>query len=157
MVIIILQFVQIYAIHYYRLYNDSIIKIPSYCMRRVRSKTNYEYDVRMCTVDDNWSVLRRNYRCSRQIWRQLVSSRRRPVQKGFFRFITQLLPGTGPICSSFCSHGNILLKCNYGCPFLALNCFRNAFLNAQNGTFLKQRATMLQTRPFSILRLNVRS
>ena len=49
------------------------------------------------------------YDCSRRIWRQLVSSRRRHVQKGFCRFITQLLLGTGSIYSSICSPGNILL------------------------------------------------
>ena len=52
--------------------------------------------------------------CLRHIWRQLVSSRRRPVQKNFCRFITQLLLGTGPIYSRICSPWNILIELNYG-------------------------------------------
>ncbi|KAK9707912.1 PX domain [Popillia japonica] len=38
---------------------DNIINISSYCIRGAGSRTHYEYDVRICTVDDRWSVLRR--------------------------------------------------------------------------------------------------
>ena len=37
--------------------------------------------------------------------------------KRFYRLITQLLFGARPICSSICSRGDILLKCNYGRAF----------------------------------------
>ena len=53
----------------------------------------------------------------------------RSVQKGFCRFITQLLLGTLPMYSSICSPGNILLYCKYGRPFFALNSFKNALCN----------------------------
>lgn len=39
--------------------NDSIVLISSYCIRGAGSKTHYEYEVRICTADDRWSILRR--------------------------------------------------------------------------------------------------
>lgn len=38
---------------------DSVISITSYCLRGAGTKTHYEYDVRICTVDERWSILRR--------------------------------------------------------------------------------------------------
>ncbi|KAF7281404.1 hypothetical protein GWI33_004786 [Rhynchophorus ferrugineus] len=38
---------------------DSVISITSYCLRGAGTKTHYEYEVRVCTVDERWSVLRR--------------------------------------------------------------------------------------------------
>ncbi|KAJ8979719.1 hypothetical protein NQ317_015543 [Molorchus minor] len=38
---------------------DSTISITSYCIRGAGSKTHYEYEVRICTVDDRWTILRR--------------------------------------------------------------------------------------------------
>ena len=65
--------------------------------------------------------------CSRHIWRQLVvSSRRRLIQKGFCRFITQLLLGTGPIYSSICSLEIFFITVQLRSPFFPLNRFRNA-------------------------------
>lgn len=46
-------------LHYTDADTDSIINISSYCIRGAGSGTHYEYDVRICTVDDRWSVLRR--------------------------------------------------------------------------------------------------
>ncbi|KAJ8954794.1 hypothetical protein NQ318_014906 [Aromia moschata] len=38
---------------------DSVVSIASYCLRGAGSKTHYEYEVRIFTVDDRWSILRR--------------------------------------------------------------------------------------------------
>ncbi|XP_066142639.1 kinesin-like protein Klp98A isoform X2 [Euwallacea fornicatus] len=38
---------------------DSIISITDYCLRGAGSKTHYEYEIRIFTVDERWSVLRR--------------------------------------------------------------------------------------------------
>ncbi|XP_074037348.1 kinesin-like protein 98A isoform X2 [Leptinotarsa decemlineata] len=38
---------------------DSIVCITSYCLRGTGTKTHYEYEVRISTVDDRWSILRR--------------------------------------------------------------------------------------------------
>ncbi|CAH1982263.1 unnamed protein product [Acanthoscelides obtectus] len=38
---------------------DSIVSITSYCIRGAGSKTHYEYEVRLCTSDDRWTILRR--------------------------------------------------------------------------------------------------
>ncbi|KAJ3648828.1 hypothetical protein Zmor_020600 [Zophobas morio] len=39
--------------------NDAIVTISSYCLRGAGTKTHYEYEVRICTNDDRWSILRR--------------------------------------------------------------------------------------------------
>ncbi|XP_008195797.2 kinesin-like protein Klp98A isoform X1 [Tribolium castaneum] len=39
--------------------NDSVVTISSYCIRGAGTKTHYEYEVRVCTSDDRWSILRR--------------------------------------------------------------------------------------------------
>nr|XP_022909743.1 kinesin-like protein Klp98A isoform X1 [Onthophagus taurus]XP_022909744.1 kinesin-like protein Klp98A isoform X2 [Onthophagus taurus] len=38
---------------------DAIVTITSYCVRGAGSKTHYEYEVRITTADDRWSILRR--------------------------------------------------------------------------------------------------
>lgn len=38
---------------------DAVVSITGYCVRGAGSKTHYEYEVRICTVDDRWSILRR--------------------------------------------------------------------------------------------------
>lgn len=38
---------------------ESIVSITSYCLRGAGSKTHYEYEVKICTCDDRWSILRR--------------------------------------------------------------------------------------------------
>ncbi|KAL3287107.1 hypothetical protein HHI36_001588 [Cryptolaemus montrouzieri] len=38
---------------------DSVICISSYCLRGAGSKTHYEYEVRIATVDERWNILRR--------------------------------------------------------------------------------------------------
>nr|CAI5852223.1 unnamed protein product [Callosobruchus analis] len=38
---------------------DSIVSITSFCVRGAGSKTHYEYEVRICTSDDRWTILRR--------------------------------------------------------------------------------------------------
>ncbi|CAG9762124.1 unnamed protein product [Ceutorhynchus assimilis] len=38
---------------------DSIISITSYCLRGAGTKTHYEYEVRISTIDDRWTILRR--------------------------------------------------------------------------------------------------
>ncbi|KAH1007307.1 hypothetical protein HUJ04_004562 [Dendroctonus ponderosae] len=38
---------------------DSVISITSYCLRGAGSKTHYEYEIRILTIDERWSVLRR--------------------------------------------------------------------------------------------------
>ncbi|CAG9820988.1 unnamed protein product [Phaedon cochleariae] len=39
--------------------SDSIFNITSYCLRGTGFRTHYEYEVRICTVDDRWYILRR--------------------------------------------------------------------------------------------------
>lgn len=39
--------------------NDAVVSIPSYCIRGTGTKTHYEYEVRICTSDERWSILRR--------------------------------------------------------------------------------------------------
>lgn len=39
--------------------HDAIVSIASFCLRGTGSKTHYEYEVRICTCDDRWSILRR--------------------------------------------------------------------------------------------------
>lgn len=38
---------------------DSVVSITGYCLRGAGSKTHYEYEVRISTVDDRWCILRR--------------------------------------------------------------------------------------------------
>ncbi|XP_066262370.1 kinesin-like protein Klp98A isoform X2 [Euwallacea similis] len=38
---------------------DSIVSITDYCLRGAGTKTHYEYEIRISTVDERWSVLRR--------------------------------------------------------------------------------------------------
>lgn len=38
---------------------DAIVSISSYCVRGTGSKTHYEYEVRIVTVDDQWYIMRR--------------------------------------------------------------------------------------------------
>lgn len=38
---------------------NEIVSIRSYCQRGAGTKTHYEYEVRICTVDDRWCVMRR--------------------------------------------------------------------------------------------------
>ncbi|XP_049826777.1 kinesin-like protein Klp98A isoform X3 [Aethina tumida] len=39
--------------------SDSIVSVVGYCIRGAGSKTHYEYELRICTVDDRWTILRR--------------------------------------------------------------------------------------------------
>ncbi|CAH0550729.1 unnamed protein product [Brassicogethes aeneus] len=39
--------------------SDSIVGIVGYCIRGAGAKTHYEYELRICTVDDRWTILRR--------------------------------------------------------------------------------------------------
>lgn len=39
--------------------SDSVVAITGYCLRGAGSKTHYEYEVRISTVDDRWCILRR--------------------------------------------------------------------------------------------------
>lgn len=39
--------------------SDAIVTIAGYCIRGAGTRTHYEYDIRICTNDDRWSILRR--------------------------------------------------------------------------------------------------
>ncbi|XP_057652749.1 kinesin-like protein KIF16B isoform X2 [Diorhabda carinulata] len=39
--------------------NDAIVSITSFCLRGAGSRTHYEYEVRINTIDERWTILRR--------------------------------------------------------------------------------------------------
>ena len=74
----------------------------------------------------------------------------------FRRFTTHLLFETGPIYSSICSRGNILLQCNYGRFFSRQITFKMYFIFTNLKPFGNSGQLCFKPDLFSILRLNVR-